>query len=175
MNDLPTGITLRPTCVLEDDAFLFTLYVETHRKEIESFLGWGSGTTVAVLPEPLLRMQFEARRRSYQQRFPELQDWIILDNDRPVGHLLMASTEQEMRLVEIALLPGYCGRGIGTALIRATQNEAAQAGIPACLSVTRDNSAARRLYERLGFAPAANTVGGLYGMYEEMVWRAAAA
>jgi ribosomal protein S18 acetylase RimI-like enzyme len=43
-------------------------------------------------------------------------------------------------------------RGVGTALLHATLNAAAEAGLPALsLAVSHGNTAARRLYERLGF------------------------
>ena len=52
--------------------------------------------------------------------------------------------------VDIALLPRYCNRGIGTRLLRELQSEAAAAGKPLRIHVERVNPALR-LYERLGF------------------------
>jgi hypothetical protein len=54
------------------------------------------------------------------------------------------------RIVDIALLPQYCNRGIGTTLLRDLQSEAAAAGKPLRIHVERFNPALR-LYQRLGF------------------------
>ena len=56
----------------------------------------------------------------------------------------------EIRIVDIALLPAYCNRGLGTTLVRALQAEAAASGKPLRIHVERFNPALR-LYERLGF------------------------
>jgi ribosomal protein S18 acetylase RimI-like enzyme len=65
---------------------------------------------------------------------------------------------------DIALLPEYCNRGIGTTLLRTS--EAATAGKPLRIHVERFNPALR-LYERLGFTPIAGR-----GVYLFMEWRA---
>ena len=51
---------------------------------------------------------------------------------------------------DIALLPEFCSRGIGTTVLRGLQSEAAAAGKPLRIHVERFNPALR-LYERLGF------------------------
>ena len=70
-----------------------------------------------------------------------------------------------IRIVDIALLPDYCNRGIGTSLLRGLQSEAAAAGKPLRIHVERFNPALR-LYERLGFHPIADR-----GVYLFMEWR----
>ena len=52
--------------------------------------------------------------------------------------------------MDIALLPEYCNRGIGTTLLRGLQTEAAAAGRLLRIHVERFNPALR-LYARLGF------------------------
>ena len=79
---------------------------------------------------------------------------------RPVGAVWMrlfagaekgfAHLDEETPEMGIALLPGYRGRGIGTALL-GRLIEAARTSYPAlALSVSAHNPA-KRLYERLGF------------------------
>jgi GNAT superfamily N-acetyltransferase len=53
-------------------------------------------------------------------------------------------------IADIALLPEYCNRGIGSALLRQLQAEARAARKPLRIHVERFNPALR-LYERLGF------------------------
>lgn len=51
----------------------------------------------------------------------------------------------------VSVLPGHCGRGLGTALLSSLIERCSELGCPALsLSVQRSNPAAR-LYERLGF------------------------
>jgi GNAT superfamily N-acetyltransferase len=50
---------------------------------------------------------------------------------RPAGRRLYVAREgDEIRIIDIALLPDYCNRGIGTTLLRGLQSEAAAAGKP---------------------------------------------
>jgi Acetyltransferase (GNAT) domain len=72
---------------------------------------------------------------------------------------------EEIRIVDIALLPAYCNRGVGTTLLRGLQSEAAAAGKPLRIHVERFNPALR-LYERLGFRPIEDK-----GVYLFMEWR----
>jgi ribosomal protein S18 acetylase RimI-like enzyme len=65
----------------------------------------------------------------------------------------------------IALLPEYCSRGIGTTLLRGLQSEAVAAGKPLRIHVEHFNPALR-LYERLGFHPIADR-----GVYLFMEWQ----
>ena len=51
----------------------------------------------------------------------------------------------------VSVLPGHCGRGVGTALLSSLIERCSELGCPALsLSVQRSNPAVR-LYERLGF------------------------
>ena len=65
------------------------------------------------------------------------------------------STFQAMPLLNIhdlAVLPGYRGRGVGRALLAAAERMASAAGCcKLTLEVLEDNLAARRLYEHFGF------------------------
>ncbi len=56
-----------------------------------------------------------------------------------------------MRLVDIAILPEWRNRGVGTAFLRELIAESEYTGRPLKLQVAKGNPAAR-LYERLGFS-----------------------
>jgi ribosomal protein S18 acetylase RimI-like enzyme len=98
--------------------------------------------------------QFEARRRHHATRFPGAEQQIVLVAGRPVGHLWVHREPSEWRLIDLAILPGARGRGVGTAVLRDLLAAADAASVPIVLSVRADNVGARRLYERLGFAAA---------------------
>lgn len=70
---------------------------------------------------------------------------------RPVGRLRVARHPGSVELCGIQLDPSVQGCGIGTAIIRQLQQEAADRGVPLELGVEHDNPNARRLYDRLGF------------------------
>lgn len=143
---MPPAFTLRPA-EASDDAFLFELYVST-RQDIASVLPPGPQRDM------LLRMQWQAQRRDYAARHGHGRHELVLVEGEPAGRRWVAQSERELRLVDVALLPRFRGSGLGTALVRALQEEAAGAGVPLRLSVTKDNPA-RLLYARLGFTPVA--------------------
>jgi predicted GNAT family acetyltransferase len=71
---------------------------------------------------------------------------------------------QEIRLMELALLPAWRGHGIGGALVQTLVQEATEASLPVTLHVEPSNPA-RRLYLRAGFRHAEEL-----GFYERLVW-----
>ena len=144
------SITLRPVGP-EDEPFLFTLYASTRADELAP-LGWSETQRIIFL-----RMQFEAQRRDYDARFSAAGHQLILVAGRPAGRLWVERGPDEVRVVDLALLPGVRGHGIGTRLLTELITEARQAAKPLRLSVQQDNAAALRLYERLGFAIVGDT------------------
>jgi ribosomal protein S18 acetylase RimI-like enzyme len=95
-------------------------------------------------------MQFAAQAQYYREHYPNTSFDVIVLDGRPVGRLYVARWTGEIRIVDIALLPEFCNRGIGTRVLRDLQVEAAAAGKPLRIHVERFNPALR-LYERLGF------------------------
>jgi RimJ/RimL family protein N-acetyltransferase len=67
-----------------------------------------------------------------------------------VGRLRVVRTDGLVELAGLQLLPAHQGRGLGTRVIRDLMAEAAASGRGFGLSVEKDNSRARALYERLG-------------------------
>ena len=107
---------------------------------------------------------------TYRLRFPDARFEIVEDADGPVGRIVTDRGTEAFTLVDIALLPERCGRGLGTRLLAAVMDEARAVGRPLRLSVTAHNPGARRLYERLGFVPA-----GRSELHTDLVWTPPAA
>lgn len=143
-----------------DEAFLYSLYCSTRSDEID---GWG---LAGPQREIILELQFRARERHYDIAFPHADHRIILVDELPAGRIMVFRSAVEIRLVDVALLPAHRGRGIGESLVRSLCDEAASAGKPVTLHVTKSNRAAR-LYERMGF----RTVDDI-GTDYKMEWRA---
>ena len=102
-----------------------------------------------------VEMPFDAQHAYYQEHYAGAAFDVILVFGQPAGRLYVSREDDEIRIVDIALLPDYCNRGIGTTLLRGLQSEAAAAGKPLRIHVERFNPALR-LYERLGFHPIAD-------------------
>ncbi len=129
----------------EDESFLYELYANTRLEEVTNW-GWDERTI-----DGFLRMQWMAQRQSYQLQYPNLRQQLVLVQAQQAGRVLTCAAERALILVDISLLPEYRGQGIGTKLIQAVQQEAAERRQSVQLSVLHDNPAAKRLYERLGF------------------------
>jgi ribosomal protein S18 acetylase RimI-like enzyme len=142
----------------DDDAFLLALYASTREQEL-AVLPWDAAQKAAFL-----RMQFDAQHAQYQEVYGGAAFDVILVDGQPAGRLYVARKEEEIRIVDIALMPEFCNRGIGTTLLRGLQAEAAAAGKPLRIHVERFNPALR-LYERLGFREIADR-----GVYLFMEW-----
>ncbi len=148
--------------VEEDAAFLFALF-RAHQGALLA------GLDPAML-DMLLRPSFEGQRMTYRQRYPDARFEIVEDADGPVGRIVTDRGADALTLVDIALRPERCGRGLGTRLLAAVMDEARAVRRPLRLSVTAHNPGARRLYERLGFVPV--QAGELH---IELVWTPPAA
>ncbi|HEX8088852.1 MAG TPA: GNAT family N-acetyltransferase [Blastocatellia bacterium] len=127
----------------DDETFLYELYKWAHSAELPA------DHMDANQREFLFRMQFYAQQQTYGAQFPKAEDKIILVNGRPAGRLLVEQREDEIRGVDIALLPEHQSTGVGTLLIQDLMAEAGRAGKPFRIQVVKTNRAAR-LYERLG-------------------------
>lgn len=137
------AITLRP--IEEgDNAFLYRLYVSTRAEEMAAW-GWAD-----VQREAFLQLQFRAQQLHYQAQMPPADQQIICLDDQPIGRLILALDGEAIHISDIALLPEYRNRGIGTALIRDILTRATLVGKSVRLHVEVHNPA-QRLYERLGF------------------------
>jgi ribosomal protein S18 acetylase RimI-like enzyme len=139
----------RPFVPERDADWLFEVYASTRREEIAS---WGLAAPDA---NALLRMQHRCQLASHARDYvnPALERRVVLRDGRDAGYLCVHRPSGSWALVDLALLPEFRRLGLGGALIRALQGEAAAAGAGLRLHVRPDNRA-RRLYERLGFEVA---------------------
>jgi GNAT superfamily N-acetyltransferase len=156
---MPAGhsVALRPATA-GDEPFLIGVYAGTRRDELAR-VAWTDDEKAAFV-----RMQFAAQAQHYREHYSDTSYDVILLNGQPAGRLYVARWTSEIRIVDIALLPEFCGHGIGTQLLRELQAEAGAASKPLCIHVERFNPALR-LYERLGFREIEDK-----GVYVFMEW-----
>jgi ribosomal protein S18 acetylase RimI-like enzyme len=98
-------------------------------------------------------MQFDAQASWYAEHYGGASFDVVVVEGEPAGRLYVHRGEREVRIVDIALLPEYRGRGVGTSLLGKLLAEADVAGKSVTIHVERLNPALG-LYERLGFALA---------------------
>lgn len=138
------SITFRPA-EPSDEAFLLEVYGSTRAEELRA-VPWNE-----TQREAFLKMQFAAQHQHYKQLYPEGDYLIILDRDRAVGRLYVARLKEQIRIIDITILPEERGRGLGTSIIGDLMAEAAQAKKPLRIYVESFNPSLR-LFERLGFS-----------------------
>lgn len=141
-----------------DRDFLFEVYAASRDAEM-ALVPWTEAQKQAFL-----RMQFDAQDRHYRAHYPDAQFQVIHHEGRAIGRLYVYECAGEIRVMDIALLPPWRGRGIGTSLLRDILARAAASSRAVTLHVEHHNPA-RRLYHRLGFRPV-----GEDGVYLRMRW-----
>jgi ribosomal protein S18 acetylase RimI-like enzyme len=153
--------TLRPVGPGDED-FLFRVYASTRIEELAP-LPW-----TAEQKEAFLRQQFHAQSVDWARHYPRADFSIVEVDGVPAGRLYVDRGHEEIRLVDIALLPDFRRNGVGTGLIRDLLAKAQAQGVPVTIHVEVFNPA-RALYERLGFEKVEDR-----GIYLFMRWRPAA-
>lgn len=117
---------------------------------------------------PLLARQFDWQRREYGARHPGAAWMAIVDRDgASLGKLVIdrdaiddVDGGRAHCIVDIAVFSAMRGNGLGTAVLRACQDDARGANRTLTLAVAVHNIPARRLYERLGFVAIQDLGGG---------------
>jgi ribosomal protein S18 acetylase RimI-like enzyme len=137
------GVRLRPVGA-GDEEFLFRVYAGTRIEEL-AVTNWSEPQR-----EAFLRQQFSAQQRYYREHYAGATFDVIERDGQPIGRLYVARWPDEIRIVDIALLPEHRRRGIGSALVKEVLAEGDAAGKPVSIHVEQFNPA-MRMYERLGF------------------------
>lgn len=147
----------------EDLEFACRLYASARANEM------ARAPWTAEQKDAFLRSQFHLQYTHYHKFYPAADYQIVVLGGRDIGRLYVHRTPEEVRLMEITLLPEYRRQGIGGSLVRGLMEEAAASRRNLSLHVEMDNPA-RRLYERLGFRPVKDE-----GVYVLMEWSVTAA
>lgn len=138
------AVTLRPITP-EDDAFLLGLYASTRAEELAP-VPWTEAQKQAFL-----RTQFDAQTRHYATHYEDRSTFeLVLVEGAPAGRLIVHRGERDVRIVDIALMPAFRGRGVGTQLLQPLLDDAQAQGKSVSIHVEYNNPALR-LYTRLGF------------------------
>lgn len=138
------AVTFRPINAA-DTLFLQRLYGTTRDDELQQS-DWADDQKQAFVEQ-----QFHAQSVYYQAQFPEAEFHVIEHQNQSIGRRSINRAADEIRLIDLAILPEFQGRGIGSRILTDLIEEANQLGKPLRHHVLRFNRALQ-LYERLGFS-----------------------
>lgn len=150
--------TLQKICE-SDTAFLEQLYASTREEEMR-IVPWTDKEK-----KDFLAFQFNAQHTYYQEQFKGADFNLVFHDNQPIGRLYTEKRADEIRIIDIALLPTHRGNGIGKSLMDSVLHEAKKESLPVRIHVEQHNPA-MHLYERLGFKKTGDT-----GVYFLMEWK----
>jgi ribosomal protein S18 acetylase RimI-like enzyme len=151
------AVALRPATDA-DYAFMRDLYASTRAEEMQHF-PFDEEQKKLFLVE-----QFAAQFEHYTKHYPTCERNIIEQDGQPIGRLWIDEWRDQIRLVDISLMPEARGSGVGTMLLREVLERGRKAEKPVTIHVEGYNPALR-LYERLGFVKVDTN-----GVYYLMKW-----
>lgn len=115
--------------------------------------------------EALIEQQQEAQQQGYGEQFPNAFYLILEKQSDPIGRVVLDFAENEIRIIDIVLIPAARSMGYGSSILYALKHAAETVCTPLVLSVYKTNHAARKLYEQHGFAVEQGNP-----MVDQMVW-----
>ena len=140
------AVTTRPADS-DDTSFLIDLFA--HSSDIPASL-------FAANPR-LLQFQFSAQQGAYTAQFPGASHELILVDGEPAGQVRWAELADEIRIIDVSLLPRFRRLGAATAVYHRLLAHARARGKPTYASVGRMNTVSQAFHHRLGFTLARET------------------
>jgi ribosomal protein S18 acetylase RimI-like enzyme len=143
----------------DDLGFQRDLYATTREKEMNA------AQFTPEMREQFIAMQFHAQTTHYTQYYPTA-EWSIIECDGVrAGRLILYRCNEHIEIMDIALMPEFRGRGMGTDVLRDVFTEAQAKQLPVRLFAFTGERAIQ-LYHRLGFEDVRDD-----GIHTELVWR----
>mgnify|MGYP006167761873 FL=1 len=153
------GLLLRHACDA-DLPRLRDVYADTRKDEMAR-VPWPD-----LVKRSFLDSQFALQHLHSHQHYAGT-DFLVVEHGGAVqGRYYLLRRADADLIVDISLMTPFRGRGIGRALIEASQREARAGGRGMTLHVLHANLPAMRLYQRLGFA-----LNGGTDTHHRMDWR----
>ena len=143
-----TSVTLRPAAP-EDEPILIRSYAAARAAEM-ALVPWDDAQK-----ESFIRAQFFAQRGHYEQHFPGAECQIVLVEGEPAGRHYIYRGDEEIRILDLTILPEYRNRGAGSRMVDALIAEAAQSNKRLRIYVETFNPSVE-FFERRGFVKTEN-------------------
>ena len=128
----------------DDLPFMQALYATTRESEL------AMTHFSALEKQQFVTQQFIAQNQHYRQHYCTDAFNIIELEGLPIGRLFVDYWDNEIRVVDIALLPAHQNTGLGSYLFEQLFKQARASGRTVSIHVEHNNPA-KKLYERLGF------------------------
>lgn len=158
MLTLPQPLHLRNSN--DDDYPFFTALFSSTRDDLRQ-LDWPQDKI-----EELIRQQQLVQETGMRDLFPQAQYFVIDYAGQSIGRVVLDIEPDNIRLVNISLIPQAKGNGIGRAIMHALQSYAQEHQCSLNLAVFQFNEPARNLYLSCGFTIIRND-----GIQDHMIWR----
>jgi ribosomal protein S18 acetylase RimI-like enzyme len=159
---LPEPLRLREAAE-SDEEFLAALYFSS-REDLHQIPADG-----AMLAQ-LIATQRTMQQTGFRRNYPDATYWILEQECRPIGRVVVDATPPELRLVDLAIVPQARRMGAAKAVLHSLQEAAFAQGLTMSLGVAKSNEAARTLYRSMGF-----TLQSEDAVFEQLAWREHAA
>ena len=104
------SITLRPVTA-QDETFLYNLYKLSRTEEFSAV-----PFTEAQF-DTFMRMQYAARKGSYEAQFPNAEHSIVAVDGVDAGQIWVSRDHFQHRIVDISISGPYQNKGVGTLLV----------------------------------------------------------
>lgn len=157
-------ITVQLRTIKEADLpILYEIYASTRAEEMALVPEWREEDKAAFLLQ-----QFNAQHQYYQERYLGATFQLIEYDGKPIGRFYIHwnFAPHEIRIMDIALLPAFRGKGIGTGILQEIFKKASEKKQSVTIHVEYNNPALR-LYQRLGF----KKIGEFNSVYYLMEWK----
>ncbi len=135
--------------VEKDIPFITKVYRSTREKEL-SLTNWTEEQKC-----DFIYMQTMAQLAEYKSNYPGATQQVVLFKKKEAGRFYTWENENEIRIIDITLLPQFIGKGIGSALLNNLIKRAKEIKKKITLHVDPLNPAIK-LYFRLGFVHKSN-------------------
>lgn len=139
------------------EPFLLEVYASARADEMAQ-IPWSDEQKTAFL-----HSQLQAQHEYYRSRYPNGSFNIIKSGNASIGRLYLAELDDEIRIIDITILPEYRHQNTGAEMIVKILQKCETLGKPAQIYIESYNPSAK-LFARLGFEPTA--VEGIY-----LLWR----
>lgn len=132
-----------------DESFIEKVYRSTREEELK-LTNWPEEQKRAFI-----MMQSMAQEAEYRSKFSNASFQVIMFRQKPAGRFYTWEGENEIRLIDITLLPEFRGKGIGGSLLKQLISLSEKSGKKISLHVDPANPAIE-LYYRTGFVHIKN-------------------
>ena len=133
----------------KDTAFIEAVYRTTREAEL-NLTNWSEHQKSAFIT-----MQSAAQLAEYKTKCPGARFQVIIYNKKNAGRFFTCENENEIRLLDITILPEFSGKGMGTNLLHRLIQRSNKVQKKISLHVIASNPALK-LYQRLGFVRIKN-------------------